>query len=64
MKGEAMETPKTKCPYRRTDTLRDLDCMGAQCELWTVMWTTEGLQMDGCAFKMNAMKSSDGRIHV
>jgi hypothetical protein len=57
-------TPTTKCPFRQSDTKRDLDCMGAQCELWTIRWTTEGLEWAGCAFKMNAMKSADGWIHV
>lgn len=35
------------------------NCLGPRCGLWTRMWTTEGLQEEGCAFVMNAMKSEE-----
>jgi len=39
-------------------------CDGSKCEFWTTMYTTELVQVSGCAIRMIAMKNSEGNIVV
>jgi hypothetical protein len=54
----------TLCPFRRSDTLRDLPCMRSRCELWTERYTTEGIAWSGCSFRIGALTDATGHIPV
>lgn len=53
---------KKICPFRTTKDFKAKECAGSNCELWTMAYTTENRMEYGCAFRINAMKNSDGRI--
>ena len=42
-----------------------VECQESKCVLWVSVWTTEtGYSEKGCAFALNAMKNSEGKIVV
>ena len=43
---------------------RGIKCVQGKCALWTMAYTSEGYAHYACAFVINAMKDSTGRIPV
>ena len=63
---------KKECPFLTagfyanpsTEFNMKTECIEQKCALWVTLYNTENNQEHGCAFAMNAMKNSEGRIVV
>lgn len=42
----------------------EVDCIGHKCHFWILAYTTELLQYHECAYIINALKNSEGKIPV
>ena len=40
------------------------ECQEADCQLWSTVFTTEGIQISGCALEINAHKTQSGEYAV
>lgn len=40
------------------------DCIGRECALWVTAYTIEGYECALCAYELQAIKNSDGKIPV
>ena len=56
--------PDSTTEHARTEEFASTDCMGSKCELYTQVYTTESITVQGCAVKFVPMMNADGRLVV